>query len=176
MITWLIWTVWTSLSAVPRKAVKFNHSLIWHLWGRAIFLNILVHRILRNMVSILGPCRFRDLAFGQTIILDRYFIWILRRVFGHTVNPMRQVAGDLAMNRARASTTTVQLSWDIRVSAKEGSNYFWRNRYSPTDDLSLFLRIEAKISHNCVTCTVIRLPKVKCKPNFCYIKTCSLPC
>ena len=23
----LIWTIWTSLSAVPRKAVKFNHSL-----------------------------------------------------------------------------------------------------------------------------------------------------
>ena len=27
MITRLIWTIWTSLSAVPRKAVKFNHSL-----------------------------------------------------------------------------------------------------------------------------------------------------
>ena len=27
MITQLIWTIWTSLSAVPRKAVKFNHSL-----------------------------------------------------------------------------------------------------------------------------------------------------
>ena len=25
--SWLIWTIWTSLSAVPRKAVKFNHSL-----------------------------------------------------------------------------------------------------------------------------------------------------
>ena len=23
----LVWTIWTSLSAVPRKAVKFNHSL-----------------------------------------------------------------------------------------------------------------------------------------------------
>ena len=28
MITRLIGTLWTSLSAVPRKAVKFNHSLI----------------------------------------------------------------------------------------------------------------------------------------------------
>ena len=27
MITRLIWTIWTSLSAVPRKAVKFNHSV-----------------------------------------------------------------------------------------------------------------------------------------------------
>ena len=27
MITRLIWTIWTSLSSVPRKAVKFNHSL-----------------------------------------------------------------------------------------------------------------------------------------------------
>ena len=27
MITRLIWTIWTSLSAVPRKAVKFDHSL-----------------------------------------------------------------------------------------------------------------------------------------------------
>ena len=27
MITWLIWTIWTSLSTVPRQAVKFNHSL-----------------------------------------------------------------------------------------------------------------------------------------------------
>ena len=27
MITWLIWAIWTSLSAVPRKAVEFNHSL-----------------------------------------------------------------------------------------------------------------------------------------------------
>ena len=27
MIRWLIWTIWTSLSAVPRKAVKFNRSL-----------------------------------------------------------------------------------------------------------------------------------------------------
>ena len=27
VITRLIWTIWTSLSAVPRKAVKFNHSL-----------------------------------------------------------------------------------------------------------------------------------------------------
>ena len=39
MITLLIWTIWNSLSAVPRKAVKFNHSLtslldqtpwLWH--------------------------------------------------------------------------------------------------------------------------------------------------
>ena len=27
MITQLIWTIWTLLSTVPRKAVKFNHSL-----------------------------------------------------------------------------------------------------------------------------------------------------
>ena len=27
VITRLIWTIWTSLSAVPRKAIKFNHSL-----------------------------------------------------------------------------------------------------------------------------------------------------
>ena len=27
MITRLIWTIWTSMSDVPRKAVKFNHSL-----------------------------------------------------------------------------------------------------------------------------------------------------
>ena len=27
MITQLIWTIWTSLSTVPRKAVKSNHSL-----------------------------------------------------------------------------------------------------------------------------------------------------
>ena len=27
MITQLIWTIWTSLSVVPRKAIKLNHSL-----------------------------------------------------------------------------------------------------------------------------------------------------
>ena len=27
MITGLIWTIWTSLSVVPRKSVKCNHSL-----------------------------------------------------------------------------------------------------------------------------------------------------
>ena len=33
-ITRLIWTIWTSLSAVPRKAVKFNHSITHHRWHR----------------------------------------------------------------------------------------------------------------------------------------------
>ena len=28
------WTIWTSLPAVPRKALKFNHSLTWHWDGK----------------------------------------------------------------------------------------------------------------------------------------------
>ena len=27
IITWLVWTIWTSMSAVLKKAVKLNHSL-----------------------------------------------------------------------------------------------------------------------------------------------------
>ena len=39
MITRLIWTIWTSLSAVTRKAVKFNYSLT-HCWlnGNTVYL------------------------------------------------------------------------------------------------------------------------------------------
>ena len=32
MITQLIWTIWTSLSVVPRKAIKLNHSLTVYPW------------------------------------------------------------------------------------------------------------------------------------------------
>ena len=30
LTTMIAWTIWTSLSAVPRKDVKFNHSLLWN--------------------------------------------------------------------------------------------------------------------------------------------------
>ena len=43
MITQLIWTIWTSLSAVPSKAVKFNYSLI---------LNILLHLSIFNHILL----------------------------------------------------------------------------------------------------------------------------
>ena len=40
MITWPIWTTWTSLSAVPRKAVKFNHSLTHSLTPDTMLMGI----------------------------------------------------------------------------------------------------------------------------------------
>ena len=42
MVTRLIWTIWTSMSAIPRKAVKFNHSLTHSLdqWWPSSLMHI----------------------------------------------------------------------------------------------------------------------------------------
>ena len=53
MITQLIWTIWTSVSAVPRKAVKFNHSLTYLTYNtifnkRKKFLNDVVINFLHD--------------------------------------------------------------------------------------------------------------------------------
>ena len=71
MITWLIWTIWTLLSAVLRKAIKFNHSLtrlqlavqsnksIWEL-------HLILHNSLQGWgqfnsgIGIAGQFQFRN--------------------------------------------------------------------------------------------------------------------
>ena len=54
MITRLMWTIWTVLSAVPRKAVKFNHSLTHSLmfvgslkWCQTNLLPLWMHFIIK---------------------------------------------------------------------------------------------------------------------------------
>ena len=70
MITQLIWTIWTSLSAVPRKAVKFNHSLTHLLCFISLWLYHLIGLWLRQ-----NGRHFADNIF-KLIFLD-VNVWIL---------------------------------------------------------------------------------------------------
>ena len=66
MITRLIWTIWTSPSAVPRKAGKFNHSLtrarLYFQFSQARFLEC--------------HCKEHEIIFLDSFCLSSEFLFL----------------------------------------------------------------------------------------------------
>ena len=72
MITRLMWTIWTSLSAVPKKSVKFNHSLT-HLGGKSCAL-----APLSIIPKFLKEKHLSDLSSKSSIFMYFIYVWLWR--------------------------------------------------------------------------------------------------